>query len=180
MLGDSSVVPELIHLTYHYNWNVRQWAQIALVRFTGQNFGRDVAAWRQLWNKQGDKPPVDEQTVKWATSPEMLKYADPKTQEELDRQWVARRKESSPVQMPQDVKLNVIQRAMRNESEQELSQSLSPSAWQDLPPQERAAEEVRWIKQLSQPSESTRILAIYALTSLKSEKGGPGPVADRG
>ena len=44
MLGDSSVVPELVHLTYHYNWNTRQWAQISLVRLTGQNFGRDVAA----------------------------------------------------------------------------------------------------------------------------------------
>ena len=27
MLGDSSVVPELVHLTYHYNWNTRQWAR---------------------------------------------------------------------------------------------------------------------------------------------------------
>ena len=86
MLGDSSVVPELVHLTYHYNWNVRQWARIALVRFSGQNFGRNVAAWRQWWDKRGGKPPIDEQTVKWATSPEMLQYADPKSMDEADRQ----------------------------------------------------------------------------------------------
>ena len=86
MLGDSSVVPELVSLTYHYNWNVRQWAQIALVRFTGQNFGRDVAAWRQWWEKQGGKPPISPDPVKWATSPEMLKYADPKAMDESDRQ----------------------------------------------------------------------------------------------
>ena len=72
MLGDSSVVPELVHLTYHYNWNTRQWAQISLVRLTGQNFGRDVAAWRQWWEKQGGKPPISGETVAWATSPQLL------------------------------------------------------------------------------------------------------------
>ncbi len=87
MLGDPSVVPELVQLTYHYNWNVRQWAQIALVRLTGQNFGRDVAAWRQWWEKQGGKPPISAETVAWATSPEMLQYADPKSMDEADRQF---------------------------------------------------------------------------------------------
>ena len=90
MLGDQSVVPELVHLTYHYNWNTRQWAQISLLRLTGQNFGRDVAAWRQWWQKQGGKPPISGETVVWATSPRLLSELegaeDPNKQEELDRQ----------------------------------------------------------------------------------------------
>jgi beta-lactamase regulating signal transducer with metallopeptidase domain/HEAT repeat protein len=178
MLGDPSVVPELVHLTYHYNWNVRQWAQIALVRFTGQNFGHDVAAWRQWWKQHGGKPPIDVQPVKWATSPWMLnalgKLGNPSGQDEMDRQWIARRKESLGLQSPRDGKLSAIQRAMRDASEQNLSQSLSPSRWQNLDSQERAAEESQWLKQLSDPSESARVMAIYALTVLKSKKAVPG------
>ena len=152
MLGDSSVVPELVHLTYHYNWNVRQWAQIALVRFTGQNFGRDVAAWRQWWDRHGGKPPISEQLVQWATSPRMLQYADPKVQEDHDRQWVTRQTDSQALQSPRDGKLNAIQRAMRTAGEQNLARSLSPSRWQNLDSQQKAAEEAEWLKQLSSPS----------------------------
>ena len=72
IIGDLSVVPDLVHLTYHYNRDTRFWAQISLVRLTGENFGRDVAAWRQWWEKQGGKPPISEEKVAWATSPEML------------------------------------------------------------------------------------------------------------
>jgi len=98
MLGDSSVVPELAHLTYHFNWNTRQWAQISLVRLTGQNFGRNVAAWKQWQEKQGGKPPISDKTVVWATSPwllSMLKGAqDPKKQDEMDRRSVKMMKRS--------------------------------------------------------------------------------------
>jgi hypothetical protein len=87
ILGDRSLVPELVPLTYHYNMNTRLWAQVALVRLTGENFGRDVAAWKAWWEKQGGKPPVDEKPVVWATSPETLPYADPKKQDEMDRQF---------------------------------------------------------------------------------------------
>ena len=177
MLGDPSVVPDLVHLTYHYNWNVRQWAQIGLVRFTGQNYGRDVAAWSRCWQQLGGKPPIDEQTVNWAKgaiNPEILKYADPKAQEEMDRQWIARDKESRPPKSPRDVKLNEIQRQMRDACEQNLSQSLSPSRWQNLGPKERAAEEEQWLKQLSSESESARVMAIYALTAMGSKKAVPG------
>jgi hypothetical protein len=86
ILGDPSVVPELVHLTYHYNLNTRLWAQISLVRLTGENFGRDVAAWRQWWEKQGEKPPITEQKVAWATSPEAIQWSDPKKMDEIDRQ----------------------------------------------------------------------------------------------
>lgn len=41
VVGDESVVPELIHLVYHYNQNTRFWGQISLVRLTGVNFGSD-------------------------------------------------------------------------------------------------------------------------------------------
>ena len=46
--------------------------KISLVRLTGQNFGSDVAAWRQWWEKQGGKPPISGETVAWATSPRLL------------------------------------------------------------------------------------------------------------
>ena len=87
ILGDQSLVPELVPLTYHYNMNTRLWAQVALVRLTGENFGRDVAAWKAWWEKQDGKPPISTETVAWATSLDMLQYADPKKQEEMDRRF---------------------------------------------------------------------------------------------
>jgi hypothetical protein len=90
MLGDPIAVPELVHLTYHYNWNVRQWSRIALLRITGQDFGRDVAAWSQWWQQQGGQPPISLETVRWATSADMLKHADPKAQDETDRKLASR------------------------------------------------------------------------------------------
>jgi hypothetical protein len=90
LLGDTSVVPELVHLTYHYNLNTRFNAQISLVQLTGQNFGRDVAAWKRWWDQQGGQPPISEQRVAWASSPEMLPYADPQKQEEADRRFQQR------------------------------------------------------------------------------------------
>ena len=87
IIGDPSAAPELVHLTYHYNMNTRFWAQISLVRLTGENFGRDVAAWRQWWQKQGKTPPIAEETVAWATSPEAIQWSDSKKMDEIDRQW---------------------------------------------------------------------------------------------
>jgi hypothetical protein len=94
ILGDISLVPELVPLTYHYNMNTRLWAQVSLVRLTGENFGRDVAAWKAWWEKQGGKPPISEETVAWATSAWMLSMLngaeDPKKQEENDLQFTTR------------------------------------------------------------------------------------------
>jgi RNA polymerase sigma-70 factor (ECF subfamily) len=91
ILGDRSLVPELVPLTYHYNMNTRLWAQVSLVRLTGENFGRDVAAWKTWWEKQGGKPPVAEKLVVWATSAWMVSMLhgaeDPKKQEEMDRRF---------------------------------------------------------------------------------------------
>lgn len=93
LLGDKSVVPELVHLTYHFNWNTRQCARISLVRLTGQNFGRDVAAWKKWWEEQGGEPPISAETVAWATSPHMLRILNgmenPEKQDENDRQAAA-------------------------------------------------------------------------------------------
>jgi hypothetical protein len=88
IVGREKVVPELVHLTYHYNMNTRFWAQISLVRLTGQNFGRDVAAWARWWESQGKRPAISTETVAWAISPQALPYADPKKQEESDRRFV--------------------------------------------------------------------------------------------
>ena len=87
ILGDQSLVPELVPLTYHYNMNTRLEAQVALVRLTGENFGRDVAAWKAWWEKQGGKPPISERTVAWATSPQAIPWTDPRKQEEMDRRF---------------------------------------------------------------------------------------------
>jgi hypothetical protein len=85
ILGDVSLVPELVPLTYHYNMNTRLEAQVALVRLTGENFGRDVAAWKTWWEKQGGKPPISAETVTWTTH--YAEWADPKKQEEMDSRF---------------------------------------------------------------------------------------------
>jgi hypothetical protein len=87
IIGDKSVVPELIHLTYHGNINTRWWAQISLVRLTGKNFGYDWKAWGQWWNEQGGQPAFKDEFVVWfhdegwsdpAKLPQTLAQADEK------------------------------------------------------------------------------------------------------
>jgi hypothetical protein len=65
VLGDRQSVPEMIHLLYHYNSNTREWAQISLVRVTGQNFGDDWRAWGNWWNSQGGQPPFNPEIIRW-------------------------------------------------------------------------------------------------------------------
>lgn len=65
ILKDRASVPELIHLVYHGNVNTRWWAQITLVRLTGQNFGSDWKAWGQWWNGQATPPAFDPQIIRW-------------------------------------------------------------------------------------------------------------------
>jgi hypothetical protein len=65
LLGDRQSVPELIHLLYHYNLDTRWWAQISLVRLTGQNFGKDWQAWGKWWNSQRSRPPYNPQIIRW-------------------------------------------------------------------------------------------------------------------
>ncbi len=78
MFGDKSVVPELIPLVYHGNVNTRWWAQISLVRLTGQNFGSDWQAWFNWWNTpQGGQPGVKPEIIRWwSGQPEPDKLAE--------------------------------------------------------------------------------------------------------
>jgi hypothetical protein len=70
LIGNQSVVPELIHLTYHGNTNTRWWAQISLVRLTGVNFGKDWQGWGRWWNQQGNQPAFDNTFIKWYSAEE--------------------------------------------------------------------------------------------------------------
>lgn len=65
ILGDRASIPELIHLVYHGNSNTRWWAQISLVRITGQNFGSDWQAWGRWWNEQKGQPPFSPEIIRW-------------------------------------------------------------------------------------------------------------------
>ena len=87
IIGDRTAIPDLVHLTYHYNQNTRFWAQISLVRLTCKNFGQDVDAWRKWWDQQGGKPEISEERIEWTSNPE---WADPAKQEEFDRDFLQR------------------------------------------------------------------------------------------
>jgi hypothetical protein len=96
-LGDRTVVPDLIHLLYYYNANVRWWAQISLVELTGQNFGSDWKAWGRWWNSQHRQPPFSPEITHWSQSqaePEFL--AD--ILAEGDRKWIESLKTHSPAE----------------------------------------------------------------------------------
>jgi len=66
LLGDRQSVPEKIDLLYHYNSTVRWWAQISLVRLTGQNFSGDWQAWGKWWNSQNAQPPFSPEIIHWS------------------------------------------------------------------------------------------------------------------
>jgi len=99
MIGDKSVVPELIHLIYHYNQNTRFWTQISLVRLTGVNFSDDWKKWGEWWNSKAivvNLPACSFEKIEWTTNSE---WADPQKQKENDIAFIeklkAGRKEGS-------------------------------------------------------------------------------------
>lgn len=65
ILGDKAAIPDLIPLVYHGNANTHWWAQISLVRLTGQNFGSDWNAWGKWWNASGGQPPYNAEIIRW-------------------------------------------------------------------------------------------------------------------
>jgi len=65
LAGDTTAVPDMIHLVYHGNVNTRWWAQVSLVRLTGQNFGTDWKAWGFWWNQTGGEPQFTPQVIRW-------------------------------------------------------------------------------------------------------------------
>jgi hypothetical protein len=88
LIGQADDVPNLIHLVYHGNQNTHWWAQIALVRITGQNFGSDWNAWGQWWNQQGGQPPYNPEIIRWwSGQPEPEKLAEALA--ESDRQFLS-------------------------------------------------------------------------------------------
>jgi hypothetical protein len=87
IIGDKTVVPELIPLLYHNHRYVRWWAQISLVRLTGQNFGSDWKAWGRWWNVRRGQPPFNSEIVHWwkgQAEPEQLAAS----QAEGDRKFI--------------------------------------------------------------------------------------------
>jgi hypothetical protein len=89
LIGDKTVVPDLIHLVYHGNSNTRWWAQISLVRLTGVNYGNDWKAWGTWWTSAGGQPPFDPEFVRWYKDPN---FSDPEkimeTLNENDRKFL--------------------------------------------------------------------------------------------
>ena len=90
IIGDDSVVPELIHLVYHYNQNTRFWAQISLVRITGQNFGAGWQKWAEWWNGQQGKPRCRGDIVEWTSNPD---WADIEKQKAMDEEFIGELKD---------------------------------------------------------------------------------------
>ncbi len=87
LIGDPRDVPELIRLVYHGNVNTRWWAQISLVRLTGQNFGKDWNAWGKWWNDQNGQPPYQPEIIRWWNGqPETDKLAE--SLDESDRKFL--------------------------------------------------------------------------------------------
>ncbi|NOS72887.1 MAG: hypothetical protein HOP33_23550 [Verrucomicrobia bacterium] len=88
MIGDKADVPELIHLVYHGNQNTHWWAQISLVRLTGQNFGKDWNVWGKWWNDQSGQPPFKPEIIRWwSGQAEPDKLAE--SLDESDRKFLA-------------------------------------------------------------------------------------------
>jgi RNA polymerase sigma-70 factor (ECF subfamily) len=65
LIGDTSSIPEFIHLLYHGNVNTRWWAQLSLVRLSDQNLGNDWRAWSKWWNDSGGQPPCSPEIIRW-------------------------------------------------------------------------------------------------------------------
>jgi hypothetical protein len=95
MIGDKQVVPELITLVYHGNANTHWWAQISLVRLTGQNFGSDWQAWGKWWDGQGGQPPFKPEIIRWWNGqPEPDKLAE--SLADSDRKFLEQIAETAP------------------------------------------------------------------------------------
>jgi hypothetical protein len=88
ILGDTASVPEIIHLVYHGNVNTRWWAQMSLVRLTGQNFGKEWQAWGKWWNESGRQPAYKPEIIRWWNGQaEPEKLAD--NLDESDRKFIS-------------------------------------------------------------------------------------------
>ncbi len=85
MIGDKSIVPDLIHCVYHHNTNVRFYAQISLVRLTGSNYQYDWEKWGEWWNSHHGNPKSSFARIDW----QFPKDAKPEDIQELtDLEWI--------------------------------------------------------------------------------------------
>ena len=94
VIGDPMAPPELIHLLYHNNRYVRWWAQISLVRITGQNFGDNWSQWGTWWNSRDSGPRYKPEVVRWwkgQAEPEQLAIS----LAEEDRKFISELKTNS-------------------------------------------------------------------------------------
>ena len=83
IIGNRMVIPQIIPLIYHYNWNSRPWAQITLVRLSCVKFQYDWMEWVRWWNEQNIGTPMDDAKVRWqvasdVTDAERTEFLDPK------------------------------------------------------------------------------------------------------
>lgn len=90
LIGKPEDVPNLIHLVYHGNVNTHWWAQLALVKITGENFGSDWNAWADWWKRAGGEPAYSPEIIRWwegqpeaSKLPEFLADSDQKFLEKL-------------------------------------------------------------------------------------------------
>ena len=90
MIGDNSVVPDVIHLIYHYNVNVRLCAQIALVQMTGHNFESNWLEWGEWWNSTYGTPAFSSTRVQWQLPPD----ATPEDREQSNNVEYLKREEA--------------------------------------------------------------------------------------
>lgn len=98
IIGDTSVVPDLISLLYFPNENVRLYAQISLVRLAGpkaKNYGYDWKEWAQWWSSCDSSYRSPTERKKWAlfpnppdNNPQLL---DPDYQQQQDIDFISAR-----------------------------------------------------------------------------------------
>ncbi|NIA16745.1 MAG: hypothetical protein GWO86_00175, partial [Planctomycetes bacterium] len=89
LIGEERIAPRLIPLLYHYNQNTRLWAQISLVRLTGQNFGSDWNNWGKWWNDSGKRPKFTPRKIRWTTNSD---WADADKQQQADNKFIEKLK----------------------------------------------------------------------------------------
>lgn len=95
LMGDRRSIPDLIHLVYHGNVNTRWWAQISLVRLTGENFGGDWEGWGRWWNGRHGQPPYDPARIRWWEGQPADDQLAAKL-EESDREFLAKLPPAAP------------------------------------------------------------------------------------
>ncbi|MCD4830640.1 MAG: M48 family metalloprotease [Anaerohalosphaeraceae bacterium] len=91
LIGDESVIPDLIHLMYHYNQNTRIYARISLIRLTGQDLGDNWRKWG-AWYKNKVDNKCSFVKIKWTDNE---KWANENLQKRTDKETLEQLKGKS-------------------------------------------------------------------------------------